>query len=151
MYNIKKLMQRGSMPKAPVFPITVFYDGSCVVCSTEIEQYRSQDYAGRLILVDISAADFNPERYAGTLQAFMFELHVIDRNGHVYRGVEAFWAIWQVFPASTLYGLMGTVIMLPLLNPLARLCYQIFARVRRYLPKRKLDCASGSCRIGKIR
>ena len=76
------------------------------------------------MVVDISAADFKPEQYGIPLAAFMHEMHVIDRQGQVYRGVEAFWAIWQAFPASTVYGLMGTLITLPLLNPLARLCYQ---------------------------
>ena len=66
-------------------------------------------------------------------------------------GRRAFRAIWQAFPDSTLYGLAGTLISLPLLNPLARLCYKGFARIRRYLPKRHRDCESGTCRIGKDR
>jgi predicted DCC family thiol-disulfide oxidoreductase YuxK len=135
------------MPNVPAFPITVFYDGDCVVCATEVEHYRHKDHQGRLVIVDISATDFRPEQYGIELQAFMNELHVIDMQGTVYRGVEAFRAIWQAFPASTVYGLMGTLIALPLLNPLARLCYRGFARIRRYLPKRHRDCASGSCRI----
>lgn len=137
------------MPKTPLFPITVFYDGACSVCSTEIEQYRCQDRAGRLLLVDISTPDFNPARYNLSLSAFMYELHVIDSRGVVYTGVEAFWAIWQAFPASTLYGLFGTLITLPIINPLARLGYRGFARIRKYLPKKRNDCADGSCRIGK--
>jgi predicted DCC family thiol-disulfide oxidoreductase YuxK len=139
------------MPKAPSFPLSVFYDGACVVCSTEVEHYRRKDREGRLMVVDISAADFKPEQYGIPLAAFMREMHVIDRQGQVYRGVEAFWAIWQAFPASTVYGLLGTLITLPLLNPLARLCYRGFARIRRYLPKRQRNCDSGSCRIGKDR
>jgi predicted DCC family thiol-disulfide oxidoreductase YuxK len=137
------------MSSAPVFPISVFYDGACVVCSTEVEHYHRQDHGGRLIIVDISAADFKPEQYGIPLSEFMYELHVIDRQGRIYRGVEAFWAIWQAFPASNVYGSMGILITLPLLNPLARLCYKAFARIRRYLPKRQRDCKNGACRIGK--
>jgi predicted DCC family thiol-disulfide oxidoreductase YuxK len=102
-----------------------------------------------MVLVDISAPDFRPEPYLIDLQAFMYELHVIDRKGEVYKGIEAFWAIWQAFPASTLFGMMGTLITLPVINPLARLCYRVFARFRRYLPKKKIDCGNGSCRRGK--
>jgi predicted DCC family thiol-disulfide oxidoreductase YuxK len=101
------------------------------------------------VLIDISAPDFKPEMYNISLPVFMYELHVIDRQGHIYTGVEAFWAIWQAFPASTLYGLMGTLITLPGINLLARFGYQGFARIRKYLPKRKNGCAGGSCRIGK--
>jgi predicted DCC family thiol-disulfide oxidoreductase YuxK len=137
------------MTNAPAFPISVFYDGACVVCSTEVEHYHRQDHGGQLIIVDISADDFEPEQYGIPLSAFMHEMHVIDRQGQVYRGVEAFWAVWQAFPASTAYGLMGTLITLPLLNPLARLCYKAFARIRRYLPKRRRDCQNGTCRTRK--
>ena len=139
------------MPDAPAFPITVFYDGSCSVCAAEIEHYRRQDHAGRLVLVNVGSANFRPEPYHISLQAFMYELHVIDRNGRVYKGIEAFWSIWQAFPAATLYGMLGTLVTLPLINPLARLCYRGFARIRRYLPKRSSDCTNGSCRIGKNR
>jgi predicted DCC family thiol-disulfide oxidoreductase YuxK len=78
----------------------------------------------------------------------MYELHVIDQKGELYKGVEAFWAIWQAFPASRMYRTMGTIINIPVVNPVARLLYKCFARIRPYLPK-KHDCDSGSCRIGR--
>ncbi|WP_041245243.1 thiol-disulfide oxidoreductase DCC family protein [Geotalea uraniireducens] len=136
------------MPKQPEFPIRVFYDGSCSVCATEIEHYLREDHGGKLLPVDISARDFDPEPYHIPLEAFMYELHVIDQSGAVYRGVEAFWAIWQAFPTSTIYGVLGAVIRMPVVKPFARLLYKGFARVRPYLPKRT-HCDGGSCRIGK--
>lgn len=138
------------MLNKPDFPIRVFYDGSCSVCATEIEHYLSKDHGGRLRAVDISAPDFDPERFQISLDAFMYELHAIDRNGQIYRGVEAFWAIWKAFPASTVYGIMGVIITMPLVNPVARLLYKGFARIRPYLPKRH-NCSSGTCRIGRKR
>lgn len=137
------------MPTQPDFPLRVFYDGACSVCSREIEHYVRRDQNRRLIPVDISASNFDPTPYDITLDEFMYELHVIDRGGRVYRGVEAFWAIWQAFPTSTFFGLMGTLITLPVIHPVARLCYKGFARLRPYLPKRKNDCHSGTCRIDK--
>lgn len=137
------------MPNAPSFPITVFYDGSCSVCAAEIEHYQHKNHEGRLLLMDISAPDFKPELYNLNLQAFMYELHVIDSDGKVYKGIEAFRAIWQAFPASTLYGMVGSLITLPVINLLARLCYKGFARIRTYLPKRSSECANGTCMIGK--
>ena len=136
------------MTKQPEFPIRVFYDGSCSVCAAEIGHYLRQDHGGKLLAVDISAQDFDPEPYLIPLEAFMYELHVIDQRGEVYRGVEAFWAIWQAFPTSTIYGVMGAVIRMPVVNPVARLLYKGFAQIRTYLPKRK-NCDSGTCRIGK--
>ena len=133
----------------PVFPLQIFYDGSCSVCATEVERYGRKDRDGRLILVDISAPGFDPAPFRTSLAEFMYQMHVIDRSGRVFRGVEAFWAIWQAFPSSTLLGLCGKLIMLPLVNPAARLCYRMFAGVRGYLPKRRNSCSSGSCRIGR--
>ena len=136
--------------KQPEFPLRIFYDGACVVCATEIEQYLRHDRDGRLVAVDISAPDFDPDQYHIALADFMYELHVIDSSGNIYRGVEAFWAIWQAFPASTVYGLMGAIVTAPLLNRVARLLYQGFARIRPYLPKRD-NCASGVCNIRRRR
>ncbi|MBI2354950.1 MAG: DUF393 domain-containing protein [Deltaproteobacteria bacterium] len=137
------------MPAKPGFPLRVFYDGSCSVCATEVERYGRMDRAGRLILVDISAPDFDPGPLGISLAELMYQMHAIDRAGTVYRGVEAFWAIWQAFPASTILGMMGALITLPGVNAVARLCYKGFARIRKYLPKRNDTCAGGSCRIGK--
>lgn len=136
------------MPTKPHFPVKVFYDGSCSVCAMEIGHYLRQDHGGRLLAVDISAPDFDPVTYSIALETFMYELHAIDQKGSVYLGVEAFWAIWQAFPASTMYGIMAAIIKMPLVNPVARLLYKVFARIRIYLPK-KHDCDSGACKINR--
>ncbi len=136
------------MPNKPEFPLRVFYDGSCMVCATEIEHYLGKDHGGRLVAVDISSPEFDPLPLLIPLESFMYELHAIDSRDRIYRGVEAFRAIWQAFPASTLYGLLGAVITMPIINPVARLFYKLFARIRRYLPKRH-SCSSGSCRVDR--
>jgi predicted DCC family thiol-disulfide oxidoreductase YuxK len=41
------------MKVQPLFPIQVFYDGSCSVCATEIEHYLRQDHGGKLLAIDI--------------------------------------------------------------------------------------------------
>jgi predicted DCC family thiol-disulfide oxidoreductase YuxK len=132
--------------KAPLFPLTIFYDGSCIVCAREIEHYLRKDHGGRLVAVDISRPDFDPAPFQIALADFMHQLHAIDQDGRIYRGVDSFWAIWQAFPASTIYGLMGRIIQLALVNRLARIGYWLFARIRRYLPKRN-QCDSGTCTI----
>jgi predicted DCC family thiol-disulfide oxidoreductase YuxK len=136
------------MSRQPAFPIQIFYDGSCIVCATEIEHYLRQNHGGRLMAVDISSPAFDPMPCQIPLSVLMYELHAIDQNGEVYRGVEAFWAIWQAFPSSTVYGILGTVINLPLVNPIARLFYKGFAGIRPYLPKRH-NCNSGICGINR--
>lgn len=137
------------MSSLPRFPLQVFFDGACPLCSREIDHYRRQDRQGRLQPIDISAPDFDPRRYGIARESFMAELHAIDRAGTVYRGVAAFRAIWQAFPEKTGYRVMGRLVGLPLVEPVATQAYRLFARLRPHLPGRKADCDGGSCRIDR--
>ncbi len=130
----------------PAFPLQVLYDGACIVCATEIAHYLEKDRAGQLRGVDISAEGFDAADYGLTRAEVMAQLHAIDSQGRLYRGVEAFRAIWQAFPSSTLYGLLATLVTLPFLSPLARLAYRCFARIRRFLPKKRTACG-GICQL----
>ena len=131
----------------PRFPLQVFFDGSCPLCSREIDHYRRQDRRQRLEPIDISTPGFDPQRYGISMEAFMAELHAIDRAGTVYRGVAAFRAIWQAFPEKIVYRIMGRLVGLPLVEPLASWAYRLFARLRPHLPGRKQNCDRGICRI----
>ena len=137
-----------SVTKHPVFPLMVFYDGACRVCSTEMQLYRKKDREGRLVFIDISAPGFDPSPYGLSHADFMGQMHAIDREGTVFRAIDAFRAIWQAFPASSFYGTLGTIIAFPGINGLARIGYTLFARYRKYLPRRKSDCDSGFCSLG---
>jgi predicted DCC family thiol-disulfide oxidoreductase YuxK len=79
----------------------------------------------------------------------MYELHVIDQAGRVFRGVEAFGAIWQAFPDSTVYTSMSRIINMPLVSTFAHVLYKVFARIRPYLPKRHGCDNGGACRVGR--
>jgi predicted DCC family thiol-disulfide oxidoreductase YuxK len=115
------------------------------VCAAEIGHYLRQDHGGRVEAVDIHAPEFDAAAYHISRERFSYELHVIDRSGTVYCGVSAFWAIWRAFPENPWYRLLATVIMLPVVNFVARLFYRGFARIRPLLPKRH-GCDSGVCK-----
>jgi len=134
------------MPLSPSFPVEIFYDGACRVCAAEIEHYLQQDHGGRLHGIDISVPEFALP--AGLSRAeLMFQLHVIDARGTLYRNIAAFQVIWRAFPDRPFYRLLISLLDLPLVNPLARCGYRLFARLRRYLPKRRA-CAHGLCPPG---
>jgi predicted DCC family thiol-disulfide oxidoreductase YuxK len=137
------------MADRPAYPLLIFFDGSCSVCAAEMAAYRHQGLDDRLVFIDISTPGFDPAPYGISLEAFMYELHVIDRENRVYRGVEAFSAIWQAFAPLTLYRLLGALIMFPGVNPLARLGYWSFARIRKFLPKSSDACGEGACGISR--
>jgi len=126
------------------WPLAVFYDGSCLVCSREIDHYRTLDHAGRLQFVDISAPDFQAGRDGPTSEQLQARMHVRDASGRYWSGVDAFPIIWQALPGRG-YRCLACAVKLPLLNQLAKLGYALFARFRRYLPKTTGNCHAGHC------
>lgn len=92
------------MTKPPVTPAappgqtfgpscTVFYDGSCPLCSAEIGVYRRQDTQGALKLVDVSQPSTLPEGL--TQAAALARFHVITADGQLLSGAAAFVAVWR--------------------------------------------------------
>ncbi len=127
------------------FPLQIFYDGSCMVCSAEMAKYRAYDHEGKLIFINIKAADFCAEDYGKTQADFMARLHVRDAAGIFYTGVDAFMAIWQAYPDCSVYRLLSAAVGFPGINLLSRGAYSLFARYRHLLPKANDDCRDGSC------
>lgn len=132
---------------ATAFPLQIFYDGSCMICSAEMDNYRRTNPENRLVFIDISSAEFKPETYGKTQAEFMAKIHVRDAEGKFSTGVDAFIDIWQAYPSGSLCRLFGALIGLPGINLLSRLGYRAFARYRYLLPKRNKECASGTCNL----
>ena len=132
---------------ATAFPLEIFYDGSCLVCRSEMETYRRENPQNRLRFIDISATDFAAEKYGKSESEFMDKLHVRDAEGNFSTGVDAFMLIWQAYPSGSLCRLLGAVIGLPGINLFSHLGYRVFARYRHLLPKRKQECDGDTCRL----
>ena len=132
---------------ATAFPLQIFYDGSCRVCSAEMNVYRAQNPQNRLQFIDISSAEFRAEDFGKTRQEFMAQLHVQDAEGVFTTGLDAFVSIWQAYPAGSRQRLLSALVGLPGIELCSRLGYRLFARYRHLLPKRSADCDSGSCNL----
>src|SRR5438045_3005059 len=70
------------------YPLTLFYDGACPVCSLEMDHLRERSRDGRLVFVDIAAPGFDAARYGATLDAMHAEIHGLLPDGALPRGVE---------------------------------------------------------------
>ncbi len=123
------------------YPLTIFYDGACGVCSTEISYYRSMADQ-KIEFVDIAAADFDANSFGKTTEEFQKELHVKDADNQYYTGVEAFRKLWEALP-SPFYPLLASFVGLPGVNLSARIGYAFFARIRHLLPAQKGHHAAG--------
>lgn len=114
------------------YPLTVFYDGACGVCSTEIRYYRSIADQ-RIRFVDIAADGFDAKSFGKTLGEFQEKLHAQDADGQFFTGVEAFRRLWEGLP-SPFYPLLSGFVGLPGIHLAARCGYAVFARYRHLLP-----------------
>lgn len=134
----------------PAYPLTVYFDASCALCSAEMGNLKARDTAGRLHMVDCSAPSF-----AGgpaPRDALMAAIHVRDADGRVRVGVPAIRA------CRTAVGLSsgGMLLDLPLVAPLADRAYALLARNRYRIPRwlaARLagriapSCNDGNCRL----
>ena len=123
------------------YPLSIFYDGACGVCSTEIRYYRSIADQ-RVQFINIASANFDAGTYGKTIDDFQEKLHARDADGHFYTGVEAFRRLWEALP-SPFYPLLSSFVGLPGIHLSARIGYKVFARYRHLLPSSRAE----SCQI----
>lgn len=114
------------------YPLTIFYDGACGVCSSEISHYRTIADQ-RICFVDIAGADFDAGVYGKTTAEFQAQLHARDADGRFFTGVDAFRQLWDALP-SPFYPLLSSIVGLPGIHLAARTGYALFARFRHLLP-----------------
>ena len=106
---------------------TVFYDGQCSLCAREINHYRRIDQAGRLCLVDITKdkTQFNELGYE--VSTGLKWLHVLDEQGNMQVGVNAFICIWRELPR---WKWLARLANLPGIRHILSLVYRLFAAWR---------------------
>ena len=133
----------GNGPDLP--DLTVYYDGSCPLCRTEISHYRRQEGAGAIDFVDVSrdGADCG----AGLdREAAMARFHVRGRDGALVSGAAGFVRVWTALAgwrwAARLAAVPGVLWVLEggyrLLLPVRRwLSSRLAARANRGAPARK--------------
>ncbi len=143
MEHQNRLYHQQREPMSITCPLTIFYDGACGVCSTEISYYRSIADQ-RVQFIDIASVDFDAGEYGKTIDDFQKRLHARDAEGQYFTGVEAFRQLWEALP-SPFYPLLSTVVGLPGIHLAARTGYAFFARFRHLLPAKH----TASCPIAK--
>ena len=85
------------MPTPNTTASTVLYDGSCPLCTVEINQHKKISLDGKINWVDVSSSEFVPP--AGqSKEALMQRFHVIKPNGDLVSGAAAFVHVWEQLP-----------------------------------------------------
>jgi predicted DCC family thiol-disulfide oxidoreductase YuxK len=105
---------------------TVLFDGSCSICSAEINQYKLITPTDQIYWVDVSAPDFIVP--AGkTREELMQRFHVIKPSGEYISGASAFVHVWEKLPG---WRKLAAVAKLPGALQAMEFGYTNFLRIR---------------------
>ena len=116
---------------AAAYPLTLFYDAACPVCSLEMDHLRERDRYGWLRFVDIAAPGFDAAEYGTTAAAMDAEIHGLAADGTMLRGVEV---LRLAYDAVGLGWVLEPTGWAPL-RPLFDAGYRVFARHRRRISR----------------
>lgn len=114
-----------------LYPLTIYYDGSCQLCSAEIENLRLRDTQARLRFVDCSPADFLSPVPGADRAALMDVIHGVGAQGQVLRAVNLFEAAYRAVGLPW----VSRALVHPLVRPLADRVYPWIVRHRHRLPR----------------
>ena len=78
--------------------LTIFYDGSCPLCTAEIGHYKKADTNGDLNCVDVSSTKFEGDTMI-TRQAAMARFHIRLADGQQFSGARGFVEVWRTIPS----------------------------------------------------
>ena len=112
--------------------LTVFFDGSCPICSKEIGFYKERVGAGSLNWVDVSDADCSLPAGNRSREELMSRFHVMQVDGTLLSGGAAFAELWASLPA---FATLGRIFKLPVLRSIINIGYDFFLIVRPRLQK----------------
>ena len=118
-------------------PVTVYFDGLCVVCAKEIQHYQQQKGAEKIRFVDITKNSFNAAAEGLDPSEVHRVMHVRRADGSLALKVDAFIEIWQQLPR---YCWLARWASRPALRRVLDLGYQAFVVARPYLPRKKNPC-----------
>ncbi|HEX3973139.1 MAG TPA: DUF393 domain-containing protein [Stellaceae bacterium] len=106
----------------------VYFNSICPVCNAGVESQRAK-MAGEnpncaIEWIDINADPDALAKRGVTLDDVRLKLYVEDDAQQLHAGAEAFASLWQATPSQRV---LGRLVSLPIIAPLARLAYNAFA------------------------
>ncbi len=108
------------------YPLKVYFDGSCRLCRSEVENIAARDAGRRLIVIDCSRPEFDDSWLPVTQAEMMTVFHACDADRQWIRGVDVFIAIYQ---AAEL-GWVSAILSHPWVRPYADRYYPWLVRNR---------------------
>ena len=114
--------------------VVVYFDGSCPMCSKEIQYYRGLDKHARVLWEDVAGE--NPSCPIGYDQAtLMARFHVKEiASGQVFHGAAGFARVWCALPAPW-HGL-GKIATFKPVTWVMEMGYRLTLKVRPVIARR---------------
>ncbi|KAG7605555.1 hypothetical protein AtNW77_Chr5g0134771 [Arabidopsis thaliana] len=115
-------------PKPQNWKIKMLYDGDCPLCMREVNMLMERNEKhGTIKFVDISSNDYSPEDNQGLdYKTVMGQIHAIQSDGNVVKGVEAFRRLYEEVGLGWVY----TVTKFEPIGKLADVVYDVWAKYR---------------------
>jgi predicted DCC family thiol-disulfide oxidoreductase YuxK len=112
-------------------PVTVYYDGSCPLCTKEIGLYQRAEGGESVNWCDVSQNTTNLDGLSQ--EQAMARFHVKGADGVMQDGARAFILLWISLPR---WRWLGRIASVPPLPQLLEILYRGFLPIRPWLQKR---------------
>lgn len=106
--------------------LTLFYDGSCPLCASEIGYYKRADRDRALDFIDVSSDQFSGDDRINRTDA-MARFHVRLADGRQVSGARAFVEVWQLIPS---WRWLARLASLPGAERVLEALYRLFLKAR---------------------
>jgi len=111
--------------------LTVLYDGACPLCRREIGVYRGLQSSTPVCFADVRDSALSLPS-GTTREQLLARFHVLDNDGRLLSGAQAFLALWAALPGWRWLARVGRV---PGVAWAMELGYRVFLRVRPMLQR----------------
>ncbi|WP_298907984.1 thiol-disulfide oxidoreductase DCC family protein [uncultured Aliiroseovarius sp.] len=115
-----------STRKVTCSKLTLYYDGSCPLCASEIGYYKRADRDQALEFIDISSERFSGDDRINRTDA-MARFHVRLADGRQVSGARAFVEVWHHVPS---WRWLARLARLPGAVPILEVLYRLFLKAR---------------------
>ncbi len=105
-------------------PVAVYYNSACPVCKAGIEAQKGKMEACAIEWKDVHADNALVTEIGSELEFVRERLHLVDADGKVRVGFEAFLELWRNSPKERW---LAAVLGLPIIRPCGRWFYNVFA------------------------
>lgn len=106
--------------------VSVYFNSACPVCNSGINSQKSKSTACEINWKDVHTNNQFIQEIDRKLATVRKYLHLVDNNGELKVGINAFIFLWENSPKETW---KAKVFALPIINSVSQIAYILFANI----------------------